>query len=96
MSAVARLGDGGTGHGAFVPRACIQGSANVFCNGLAVHRQGDAWAVHCDPSLSCHSGVLAKGSMTVFVNGVAIGRVGDSVDCGSLIAAGSPNVFAGG
>ncbi|WP_456295276.1 PAAR domain-containing protein [Vibrio sp. AK197] len=95
MRAISRLGDGGTGHGAFVPRASNQGSDNVFCNGLPVHRQSDSWAVHCDPSLSCHTGVLLQGAQSIFVNGLPIGRVGDPIECGSLVAAGSPSVFAG-
>ncbi|WP_322979008.1 PAAR domain-containing protein [Pseudomonas sp. C11] len=33
---------------------------------------------------------------TVFVNSKPIGRIGDPLACGSSVAAGSPNVFAGG
>jgi uncharacterized Zn-binding protein involved in type VI secretion len=32
----------------------------------------------------------------VFVNGKQLGRIGDPVACGSAIASGSGNVFAGG
>ncbi|MEZ9880534.1 MULTISPECIES: PAAR domain-containing protein [Vibrio] len=96
MPAVTRQGDGGTGHGAFPPRTSTAGSGDVFCNGVPVHRQGDAWGVHCDPSPSCHAGSLSGGSSSVFVNGKPLGRVGDAVDCGSVVAAGSSNVFAGG
>ena len=95
MPAVTRLGDLGSGHGTFPPRTSSAGSSNVFCNGIAVHRQGDAWGVHCNP-VSCHAGALANGSSTVFVNGKPIGRVGDAVNCGSVVATGSSNVFAGG
>lgn len=95
MPAVTRLGDLGTGHGAWPPRASTGGSSNVFVNGIPVHRKGDSWAVHCDSTPSCHAGALADGSSTVFVNGLPVGRVGDPVDCGSAVAAGSPNVFAG-
>lgn len=95
MPALTRLGDICTGHGAFPPRASVAGSPDVFCNGIAVHRVGDGWAVHCDPN-SCHPGSLAAGSSTVFVNGKAAGRVGDEVNCGSVVAAGSGDVFAGG
>lgn len=96
MAAVTRQGDSCTGHGPWPPRASTGGSADVFANGIAVHRQGDGWAVHCDPAPNCHSGSLASGSATVFVNGKQIGRVGDPVDCGSSVASGSGNVFAGG
>lgn len=95
MPAVARKGDPCSGHAAFAPRAATGGSANVFANGIAVHRKGDSWAVHCDPS-SCHASVLANGSTTVFANGQPLGRIGDPVACGSSVASGSANVFAGG
>ena len=100
MPAVTRLGDQCTGHGCFPPRASTQGSPDVFVNGIAVHRQGDAWAVHscktgcktCAP----HGGALAQGSATVYVNGLPVGRIGDPIDCGSSVMEGSNNVFAGG
>ena len=95
MPAVTRLGDMCTGHRAFPPRASTSASPNVFANGIAVHRKGDSWAVHCDSSPSCHASELKSGSSTVFVNGKALGRVGDPVACGSVVAAGSSNVFAG-
>ncbi|KEP69630.1 hypothetical protein DL1_03300 [Thioclava dalianensis] len=96
MPAVTRKGDMGTGHGPWPSRPSTGGSENAFVNGIAVHRQGDAWAVHCNPEHVCHGGVLASGSSTVFVNGKPIGRVGDPVSCGSSVASGSENVFAGG
>lgn len=95
MPAVSRLGDSCTGHGCFPPRASTGGSGDVFVNGAAAHRQGDGWATHCCGS-SCHSSTLAAGSGTVFVNGKALARIGDSVACGSAVAQGSDNVFAGG
>lgn len=95
MPAVTRKGDTCTGHGAWPPRNSTGGSGNVFVNGIAVHRQGDSWAVHCDPLPSCHDSVLAVGSGSVFANGKALGRVGDPVACGSTVASGSEDVFAG-
>jgi len=47
MPGVARLGDIGTGHGCFPPRANVQGSPDVYVNDLPVHRQSDAWGSHC-------------------------------------------------
>lgn len=94
MPAVTRLGDFCTGHGGWSPRPNIEGSDDVFVNGLPVHREGDAWAVHCHDD-NCHGSVLAKGSPSVFVNGHPIGRIDDPVQCGSRVAEGSPNVFAG-
>jgi uncharacterized Zn-binding protein involved in type VI secretion len=96
MPGVTRLGDTCTGHGAFPPRANVSASGNVFVNGKGAHRVGDGWATHCDPSPVCHSSTLAGGSGSVFVNGKALGRIGDSVGCGSAVASGSGNVFAGG
>lgn len=95
MPAVSRKGDTCTGHAGFPPRPSTAGSPNVFINGIAAHRQGDSWASHCNPN-SCHGSVLANGSSTVFVNGKPLARIGDPVACGSTVATGSGNVFAGG
>ena len=94
MAAVTRLGDSCTGHGAFPPRTSTSGSPNVFVNGIPAHRQGDSWSVHCVLN-SCHASELKSGSSTVYVNGKALGRVDDPVSCGSVVAVGSSNVFAG-
>lgn len=96
MPPVTRLGDSCTGHGAFPPRPNSGASGNVFVNGIGVHRQGDSYPAHCNPSPSCHGSALASGSSTVYVNNKQCGRIGDPVACGSAIAAGSGNVFAGG
>tara|TARA_B100000941_G_C28499792_1_gene553333 strand:- start:2230 stop:2520 length:291 start_codon:yes stop_codon:yes gene_type:complete len=95
MPAVTRKGDNCTGHGCFPPRSNIAGSSNVFVNNIAVHRQGDGWSVHCCPPPVCHGSVLKSGSSTVYINGKQCGRVGDPVACGSAVASGSGNVFAG-
>ncbi|WP_041785148.1 PAAR domain-containing protein [Rhodospirillum centenum] len=96
MPAVTRLGDICTGHGCWPPRPSASASPDVFVNGIAVHRQGDAWAAHTCPSIpETHASVLAAGSSSVYVNGRQIGRIGDPVACGSSVATGSPNVFAG-
>jgi len=95
MPAVARLGDTCTGHGCFPPRANDEASPDVFVNSLGAHRVGDHWQTHCCGP-SCHDSVLANGSSTVFVNGKPLGRIGDAIACGSAVASGSGNVFAGG
>jgi uncharacterized Zn-binding protein involved in type VI secretion len=95
MPGVSRLGDVCTGHGPFPPRSSVGSSPDVYVNGIPVHRQGDGWADHCYKR-SCHAGSLAKGSGTVYVNNKQISRIGDPVDCGSSIAKGSSDVFAGG
>ncbi|HFX2802443.1 TPA: PAAR domain-containing protein [Pseudomonas aeruginosa] len=97
MPAVSRLGDQCTGHGCWPPRPSTGASPDVFINGIAAHRQGDAWAAHTCPSIpETHSSALAAGSATVRVNGKQLARIGDPVACGSSVAQGSPNVFAGG
>ncbi|MBQ6773803.1 MAG: PAAR domain-containing protein [Synergistaceae bacterium] len=95
MPEAARLGDICTGHADWPPRPNIEGSPNVFVNGRPLHRQGDAWAVHCNKDPECHGSVLASGSSTVYVNGRQAGRIGDPVACGGVDATGSPNVFIG-
>jgi len=95
MPAITRLGDMSTGHGSWPPRPSTAASSDVFVNGIAVHRVGDSWAVHCNTKPSCHAGTLASGSGGVFVNGQPVGRIGDSISCGDVVAAGSGDVFAG-
>ena len=97
MPAVTRLGDTCTGHGCWPPRPSTGASPNVFINGIAAHRQGDAWAAHTCPTIpETHASVLAAGSASVFANGQQLARIGDPVACGSAVAQGSANVFAGG
>lgn len=96
MPAAARLGDICTGHGCWPPRENDQASGDVFVNDRGWHRKGDSWKPHtCPPIPETHASVLASGSGTVFVNGKEAGRVGDQVACGSLVASGSSDVFAG-
>ena len=94
MPAITRLGDQCAGHGCFPARPSTSAAASVFVNGIAVHRVGDAWATHCCGP-ACHASVLAEGSSSVFAEGQAVGRSGDPVACGSVVAEGSPDVFAG-
>jgi uncharacterized Zn-binding protein involved in type VI secretion len=92
MPAVVRKGDICTGHGCFPSRPNIEGSPDVFVNGIPVHRVGDAWDSHCCGP-TCHGGEQQTGSPTVFVNGRPVARVGDQISCGSLNLEGSPDVF---
>ena len=94
MPAITRLGDQCTGHGCFPARPNTSAAASVFINGIAVHRVGDAWGTHCCGP-ACHASVLAEGSSSVFAEGQAVGRIGDPVACGSSVAEGSANVYAG-
>ncbi|MDT4848546.1 PAAR motif protein [compost metagenome] len=62
-----------------------------------MHRKGDSWEAHTCPAIpQTHASVLAEGSATVFANGKPLSRIGDPVACGSSVATGSANVFAGG
>lgn len=90
---VARLGDKSTGHFPFPPRVNDEASSNVFANAIGLHRKGDHWVVHC--AVTCHDGRLKKGSKSVFTNSKQTGRVSDPIDCGDMVAQGSPNVFIG-
>lgn len=96
MPAVTRLGDVCTGHGCWPARPSASASPDVYVNGIPAHREGDAWQAHTCPSIpETHASVLASGSSSVYVNGRQLGRIGDPVACGSAVATGSPDVFAG-
>jgi uncharacterized Zn-binding protein involved in type VI secretion len=99
MPAACRLGDT---IGAPCGDVLATGSPNVFVNGLPFVRVGpDITAGHCYAPTP-----LASGSLTVNVNGSPAGRSGDPIvphTCtpipdthGGNVAAGSPNVNAGG
>jgi len=94
MPQAARLGDICSGHGCFPSRPNIQGSPDVIVENRPLHRQGDAWQVHC--CKSCHAGNLASGSSTVIANGRQAGRIGDPVNCGSRVVTGASTVIIGG
>ena len=96
MPAVTRIGDQDVTHCSTPIRA--QGSSNVFCNGRAISRQGDMNSVHLLPGSPCppHAAPITTGSSKVFVNGKGCGRVGDGITSCTIVAGGSPNVFAGG
>ena len=96
MAAVTRVGDADSPHCTGMSRA--QGSGNVFANGRPISRQGDKNSIHLKPGSPCppHSASISSGSSTVKVNGKGCGRVGDGLGGCTSVAAGSPNVFAGG
>ena len=96
MPAVTRVGDADVAHCSGMTRAV--GSPNVFVNGKALSRQGDNNTGHLLPGAPCpgHSAPIASGSATVKVNTKGAGRIGDAISGCTAVAAGSPNVFAGG
>ena len=95
MPPVCRKNDICSGHADYPPRPNTQSSHNVFVNSLGWHRKGDTWGIHCNDD-NCHGSRLAAGSCCVYVNSLQAGRIGDPVECGSAVARGSSNVFAGG
>jgi len=95
MPAATRLGDRCSGHKCWPPRPSITASENVIINGKGAVRTSDTYSVHCC-KYACHPGQLAEGSSSVFINGLPAGRIGDAVNCGSVAAQGSENVFIGG
>jgi uncharacterized Zn-binding protein involved in type VI secretion len=96
MPAATRIGDADVTHCSGMVRA--QGSGDVFVNSIPWSRQGDVNTVHLLPGAPCppHVAPIAIGSTTVFVNSRGSGRVGDAITGCTSVAAGSPNVFAGG
>jgi len=96
MPAVTRIGDADVAHCSGMVRAVVSG--NVFANGIAISRQGDVNTTHLLPGSPCpsHAAPIASGSSTVKVNNKGCGRVGDGISGCTSVAAGSPNVFAGG
>lgn len=96
MPAATRIGDADIPHCSSMTRA--EGSPNVFVNSIPWSRQSDKNTVHLRPGSPCpaHAAPIATGSSTVFVNILGAGRVGDGITGCTAVAAGSPNVFAGG
>lgn len=96
MIPVARLGNVSTSDPCGAPpRPNSQGSSDVFTNSLPTHRVSDSWVPHACPDSTPHGATTVVGSGTVFVNNLAITRIGDPISCGSSIAEGSDDVFAG-
>ena len=96
MPAVTRIGDADVSHCSGMTRAV--GSPNVFANSIPVSRQSDVNTSHLLPGVPCpsHSAPIAVGSTTVFTNYLGTGSIGDAISGCTSVAAGSPNVFAGG
>ncbi len=92
----ARKGDIGSDHEKCFPSSpAIEGSGDVFINGLPAVRQGDAYAAHGCVVCASHERYAAQGSASVNINGRPAVRVGDAIDCGGAALTGSPNVFIG-
>jgi uncharacterized Zn-binding protein involved in type VI secretion len=95
MAKASRKGDIGSGHGCFTPSPSMEGSEDVFINGMPAMRVGDAFIAHGCNTCSPHNRKAAKGSASVNINGKPAVRVGDGIDCGGSLQTGSGNVFIG-
>ncbi len=96
MPAAARKNDSATGHACHFPATqAVEGSPDVFIDGLPAVRQGDSYGTHgcAAHHQGPHNRSLAQGSPSVFINGKPAGRLGDAIDCGGKASAGSPSVF---
>ncbi|MDO2949417.1 type VI secretion system PAAR protein, partial [Aeromonas simiae] len=76
----AKIGDIGTDHDGFHPTAIIEGSSDVFIDGIPAARVGDALAPHDKPKNPPHPRAIASGSSTVFINGKPAALTGSAVD----------------
>lgn len=96
MPAVTRVGDADVSHCSGMTREGH--SPDVYVNNILVSRQGDNNTSHLKTGEPCipHAAPITTGSTTVFCNGVGIGRIGDAITGCTSVAAGSPDVFAGG
>ena len=96
MPPVTRRGDADVTHCTGMKRK--EHSPNVFANTIPNSRQGDVNTTHLLPAPICppHAKPIAVGSTTVFINKKGCGRIGDEISGCTSVAAGSPNVFAGG
>ena len=96
MPGAARKGDIGSAHKkCYPPSPAIEGSDDVFINGLPAVRVGDAYAMHGCNGCKPHQRKAAQGSSTVNINGQPAVRIGDGIDCGGVAQTGSSNVFIG-
>jgi uncharacterized Zn-binding protein involved in type VI secretion len=96
MPAAARQGDAGVTHCSGF--TISNGSPNVNINGRAAARVGDSSTTHLKPvPRKCvpHTSTISQGSSSVNVNGRPLARVGDPFGGCTVVAQGSPNVFAG-
>jgi uncharacterized Zn-binding protein involved in type VI secretion len=98
MPGGARKGDLAKGHGCFPDSPVIEGSPDVFINGLAAARLGDAVEAHgctCGKDCGTHSRIISEGSATVFINGRPAATVSHGINCGGVIISGSGDVIIG-
>ena len=96
MPSAAILGSPVLPHDGWSGGVLVVGSPTVLINGVPACRMGDVGTPHFKPANPPHPNLVAVGSSTVLVNGIPLARMGDLMTCGSMIAAGSPNVIAGG
>ncbi len=94
--AATRIGDRDVVHCSGMVRA--EGARSVFVNGKAWSLIGHKNTPHLKPGgddCYTHQAAICEGSESVFVEGISSGRIGDKVGGCTMVAEGSPNVFAG-
>lgn len=99
MPKAARKTDIGSEHSCHFPDTpAIEGSPNVWINGLEALRVQDHFESHgCSTCPApAHPRALADGSPNVYINGQKAGRLHDPIDCGGAVITGSENVFING
>ena len=75
----------------------LDGSPDVFAEGVGVVRSGDNEEAHTIPGCSTHQTGLATFSPNVYANGKQIGRKDDTYGCGAQITSVTQStVFANG
>jgi uncharacterized Zn-binding protein involved in type VI secretion len=84
-----------TGHGCWPPTLPAAASINVFCNGKAEVRVGDAYIMHLCPGKGAHIGTALTGAAKTYTNKRLVHTAGGAIDCGDFASNGSPNVFSG-
>ena len=91
-----RIGDNDVVHCSGMVRA--EGSRDVFVNGIPWSLETHRNTPHLKPGgdkCFTHQAAISQGSRSVFVNGLPSGRIGDKIAGCTMVAEGSPNVFAG-
>ena len=95
MARIIRKGvDLSQGH-CYSPRTCLNGSNNVFIEGIGVVRVGldDYGQTHSCGNSHHLMRIALVGSPNVFANGAPIHRSGDLIQCGDRGSNGSLTVF---
>ena len=84
-----------TGHGCWPPTVPKVASPNVYINGIAEVRMGDAYVPHCCPKKGCHSGKALARTIVTNTNSRKTHTNAAPISCKDRASHGSPDVFSG-